>query len=63
MNILNKKLQKVLEDPRYSIALENINNTMQYVIRFNNEKIACAASVKDATLEAIIHQGTNLGFM
>ncbi len=64
MNILNRKLQKVLEDQRYTIALEQTGKPKpQYVIRFCDEWVGSADNVQDATLSAILHQGTRMGLL
>lgn len=54
---INKRLQKVIEDPRYTIALEYTGKaTPVYVIRFCGSFVSADSTEAKAVLSAIIHQ-------
>ena len=64
MDTLNRKLQRTVNDKRYSIALEYTGAiSQQYVLRFNGAFVSSSVTLNQALLEAIVHsdaRGFNL---
>lgn len=57
MTVINIKLQKVIQDKRYTIALEYCSYPeARYVIRFCGNFIRQSANLNDAIFIAICHQ-------
>lgn len=58
------ELQKVIQDQRYTIALEFTGLPEKtWVVRFCNNFIGQGQTVNKAILQAVFHQGERLGLL
>jgi hypothetical protein len=58
MNMLNQRLQRTIQDRRYTIAKEFTGKEdPQFVIRFCGSFVSADPTENEAILSAIIHQG------
>lgn len=63
-NTATQKLQKAVNDKRYTIALEYTGSpSAAIVVRFCGEFIGKGQTVDRAILQAVIHQGERLGLL
>jgi hypothetical protein len=59
-----RELQKVIQDQRYTIALEFTGLPEKtWVVRFCNNFIGQGQTVNKAILQAVFHQGERLGLL
>ncbi len=57
MSNYNTQLQKIIQDKRYSVALEFCGQSQaKYVLRFCDNMIKTCDTLNDAIFEAIFHQ-------
>lgn len=63
-NTATQKLQKTVNDARYTIALEYTGlPSATIVVRFCGEFIGQGQTVDQAILQAVFHQGERLGLL
>lgn len=55
-SVAYNKLQKAVQDERYTVGIEQYGTSFPVVIRFNNEFIGQSSNLNDAILIAICHQ-------